>query len=226
MANNFLQWNPTCANQESDVAYAGDAQRSGGATNPSVFDATLANKLFYQTTILVTALTQMLTNKGYAPNDGSASPGTALANLESVLANLLTFNDLTATLIDNTLGYTPVNQGGGVNQSPTVAIKIGQDIANNGHARMTMGVTDIGDLALVGVDSMALPSNNLRLQMGDNGGSTSVTFATPFSGQPKVFLGMFNGTANIVNGSVTNNGFSLNLSGGGQLVDYLAIGPK
>lgn len=94
MADNFQQWDPGAANIESDAAYTGDSQRSGGATSGAIFASPLGNKLFYQLTIMVKALSAMLTAKGYAPNDGSASPGTALATLQAVLANIITNVDL------------------------------------------------------------------------------------------------------------------------------------
>src|SRR5580698_7300430 len=94
MATNFLQWNPTGANQENDSTYAGDSQRSGGAGSGSIFASALANKLFYQLALFVCAFATMLTNKGYAPNDGSSSFGTALANLVAVLNHVITDADL------------------------------------------------------------------------------------------------------------------------------------
>jgi hypothetical protein len=94
MSGPFIQWNPLCNSQENDVAYAADPQRSGGASDPSIFDALLANKLFYQVSIMVTALAQMLTNKGYFPSDGSTNPPAALAALVSTLTNILTAADI------------------------------------------------------------------------------------------------------------------------------------
>ena len=96
MANNFLTWNPECANQESDAAYTSDSQRSGGAVS-GPFPSATANKLFFQNSIMIAALAGMLTNKGFPPNDGSAVPATALANLETVLANIITKADITGT---------------------------------------------------------------------------------------------------------------------------------
>jgi hypothetical protein len=93
MANNFLPWNPNAANQESDAAYAADSQRTGGAASGSIFTSLLANKFFYQIGIWIAAMAAMLTDKGFVPNDGSSSPGTALTSLKAVLANILTKAD-------------------------------------------------------------------------------------------------------------------------------------
>lgn len=88
MSNNFLQFNPTKANQENDAAYTADAQRTGGAATNSIFASQLANKLFYQLSTMITALGQALSNKGYTVSDADL---TALIN---VLSNLITTPDL------------------------------------------------------------------------------------------------------------------------------------
>ena len=106
---NTLQWNPTQATQETDTTYLVDSQRAGGATNPSEFDAKLANKLFYQLSTYVTALGQMLANKNFTNSDAN------LATLTAVMANILTTADLpgglqtvtwAASIALNTAGYT------------------------------------------------------------------------------------------------------------------------
>lgn len=93
-STNFLQWNPNAINQETDTAYNGDSMRSGGAPANAIFASPLANKGFYQWSIFVAAFAQMLATKGYSPNDGSATPASALANLEAVLANVMTQADM------------------------------------------------------------------------------------------------------------------------------------
>lgn len=91
---NFELWSGTSPfnNAESDAAYAADAQRANGAVN-GPFDPTLANKFFGQESIFTNAMVQMLVGKNYSPNDGSASPSTALAALTTVLNNILTNAD-------------------------------------------------------------------------------------------------------------------------------------
>lgn len=88
MSNDFLQWNPTKANQESDVDWLNDAQRLAGAANPSIFPSERANKLFYQLSTFMAAFGEMLSDKGYTVSDAD------ITVLESVLANVLTMADV------------------------------------------------------------------------------------------------------------------------------------
>jgi hypothetical protein len=80
---NFLQWNPSSINQQTDGTYATDAQRVGGAVT-GIFPSDLANKLYYQTSTLVAALATVMVNKGYEMQD------TSLADLITSLSNILT----------------------------------------------------------------------------------------------------------------------------------------
>ncbi len=92
-STNFEQWNPGAVNQENDVQYAADPLRSGGAVG-GAFPAISGNKLYYQLGIFVKAFADMLVDKTYSPNDGSANPSTALTDLKGVLANVVTQVDL------------------------------------------------------------------------------------------------------------------------------------
>lgn len=83
-STNYLQWNPTAANQEDDAAYLADSQRSGGATNPSIFNALLANKAFFQWSTFATAFAQAAVALGFNFND------TSLSTLTSTIETLLT----------------------------------------------------------------------------------------------------------------------------------------
>lgn len=94
--NNFLEFNPTGANQENDGTYAADAQRLGGATSPSLFAATLANKAFFQWSRMVVAVAQMMANKGYNMSDA------VLNNLINSLSNIVTNADV-PTILNNTV---------------------------------------------------------------------------------------------------------------------------
>ena len=96
---NTQQWNPTAANQETDTQYTADSQRAGGASNPSEFDARLANKLFYQVTTYVAALGQMLANKGITNSDVS------LAALTTAMSNIITTADIRGNL--QSVSYSP-----------------------------------------------------------------------------------------------------------------------
>lgn len=221
-SNNFIQWNPGSANQESDAAYAADTQRSGGATTGAVFASALANKVFYQSSTFIAALAAALAAKGYNMLD------TVIGNLQVILANVLTVADMTFTNLVAWLGYTPVQQGTGIQQN-TNAVKIGQDSTDATHVRCTTqsGVTstDRGQLAIVGTDTMALPSSNLRLEMGGPVGAGSVSFSPAFSGTPRVFLGNIHGSVDIDDSSISASGFSLSVSSSSTAC-WLAIGPK
>jgi hypothetical protein len=82
-SNNFLQWNPSQANQESDANYATDSQRTGGAPTNTPFPSLTANKLFYQATTMVAAIAQWLANAGNNVSDNS------LTNLITTLSQAI-----------------------------------------------------------------------------------------------------------------------------------------
>lgn len=87
-SSNFLQWNPSQANQETDSTYNADSQRVGGAADNTPFPAELANKLFYQLSTGIAALMQMMAAKGFNCQD------TNLGTLASVLSAIVTTADL------------------------------------------------------------------------------------------------------------------------------------
>jgi acyl dehydratase len=93
---NLQQWNPTAVNQETDAAYLADSQRAGGATNPSEFDATLANKLFYQCTTYLDGLFSAFAAKGFTTSDSS------LSTLTAQCANFLTTADVLPNVVNVT----------------------------------------------------------------------------------------------------------------------------
>ena len=86
--SNFLQFNPTQANQETDAEYLADATRTSGALDGDAWPDVSANKVLYQVTTMTAALGQMLANKGFSVSDSN------YAALVSQLANLLTTVDL------------------------------------------------------------------------------------------------------------------------------------
>ena len=85
---NFLQFNPTQANQETDAEYAGDATRTSGALDGNAWPDSSANKTLYQVSTMTAALGQMLANKGFSVSDANYDA------LVAQLANLLTTIDL------------------------------------------------------------------------------------------------------------------------------------
>ena len=91
---NLLQWNPTAANQENDAAYLADSQRAGGATNPAIFEAQLANKAYFQWSTFLTALFTAFANKGFTTSDSN------LPTLTAQCANFLTTADLLPAVVN------------------------------------------------------------------------------------------------------------------------------
>lgn len=86
-STNFIQFNPTQSNQESDAAYAADALVTGGVQLNNPLPSVFLNKLWYQLSTFVAAFAQMLVAKGYSPTD------TSVSTLAAVLANVLTNAD-------------------------------------------------------------------------------------------------------------------------------------
>lgn len=97
MSTNFLQFNPSLINAESDSAYSADSLRTGGIPSAAIFPSTLANKLFYQSSTFVAAFCQMLVNKGLSPSDAN------VANLAALLANVRLASDFLTSII--TIAY-------------------------------------------------------------------------------------------------------------------------
>lgn len=92
MATNFLPFNPTQANQDNDAQYAVDTTRTSGAGVDAIWPSKSANKTLYQLSTGITALMQMMANKGFTCND------TNIATLAAVLANILTTADIRANM--------------------------------------------------------------------------------------------------------------------------------
>ena len=71
--SNFLQFNPTQANQENDAAYTADPTRSGGAGVGAIWPSSSANKTLYQLSTFVTAFAQMMVGKGFSMSDADVN---------------------------------------------------------------------------------------------------------------------------------------------------------
>src|SRR6202041_385221 len=98
---NMQVWNPTAANQENDAAYTADPVRAGGAVDPEIFLALLANKVFYQSSTYLTALFTAFANKGFTTSDSN------LSTLTAQCANFLTTADLPTLLVSVAYSTTP-----------------------------------------------------------------------------------------------------------------------
>lgn len=163
--NNFQQWNPTAANQESDATYTGDALRSGGATSGAIFPSPTANKLFFQLAQMTCGLAGMMANKGYNVSDAN------LANLIAALTNIVTNADV-AALFPGTLastGWTKLPNGLILKWGLSAAVPSG---ANSGSVDVTFAPAFTTAFAAYAVANAVSP--------GSHGGSvTHVTFLSP-----------------------------------------------
>jgi hypothetical protein len=171
--SNFLQWNPSSANQETDSQYSADTLRQGGAANPSLFPSATANKLFYQLSTFIAGFANALTAKGFTVTD------TSLSALGAVLANVMTTADMapyaplaspaltgaptaptpaagdSSTKLATTgfvkeqnyqtaIGFQPVQQGGGAFQNAN-KVYLGWD---GSAPRIQIDTTDEGEVAM------------------------------------------------------------------------------
>jgi len=84
---NFLEWNPTEANQESDATYLADTQRLNGIAVDDIMPSVRMNKMFRQWSVFVAAMGQMLAANGYSTSD--ASVATLASTLQVLLDNSL-----------------------------------------------------------------------------------------------------------------------------------------
>lgn len=87
-STNFLQHNPTAANQENDAQYNADSLRTGGIGTDAILPSEWLNKIWYQSSTFVAAFTQMMSNKGYTMLDADVNA------LAAQLANVITNADL------------------------------------------------------------------------------------------------------------------------------------
>lgn len=98
-STNFLQHNPTSANQENDATYLADAIRNSGIGVDDVLPSDWLNKVWYQSSTFVAAFAQMMANKGYNMSDAN------ITTLTNVLTNVFTSADLKANLLS--VSYSP-----------------------------------------------------------------------------------------------------------------------
>lgn len=135
-SSNFLPFNPTATNQESDAAYLADSQRAGGYGVDNIVPSALLNKVQYQASIFCAAFGQMMAAKpgAYSLNDASQSA------LAAVLSNILTESDLGTNLVSVAYSPTPTFNAtstngfqmaltGNITSSAIMGVSIGQLIA-------------------------------------------------------------------------------------------------
>jgi hypothetical protein len=107
--SNFLQHNPTAANQEDDATYAADSTRTGGIGVDQIMPSVWMNKIWYQASTFIAAFAGALANKGYNLSDAN------LSTLEAVLANVLTTADTKPPLVTVAFSPTPTFNAGVAN---------------------------------------------------------------------------------------------------------------
>jgi hypothetical protein len=129
MPTNFLQWNPTEANQESDSEYSADTFRADGAVG-GIFPAETGNKLFYQVAAFCAAYATMMANKGYTVNDSPFS------TLVSVLSNVVTNADQRGEL--QIMTYSPA-------EACDASKYLGFQIPLNGNVTVSLSGQNMGD---------------------------------------------------------------------------------
>ncbi len=186
-SSNFTDHNPTNANQESDASYAADTTRTGGIVTDQVLPSPWLNKIWRQSSVFCAAFGDMMAAKGYTLSDAVRS------TLAGVLANVMTFADLTVAAIVTALGFTPVQQGTGEGQLGNT-VKIGWSAANR--LRATVDVSDLGNIVfdinlfstVPGDESQSLYLNGttppLMIKTGTvamaTGGAPTCSFVLPF----------------------------------------------
>lgn len=102
MATNFLQHNPTEANQDSDAQYVVDNTRTQGLGVDEIVPSIWMNKVLYQASTFVAAFAQMMSNKGYNCSDADINA------LSAVLANVITNADTKPGFINVPYSSAPV----------------------------------------------------------------------------------------------------------------------
>jgi hypothetical protein len=120
-STNFIQTNPSAANQEDDATYAADSLTTGGVGVDDILPSPWLNKVWFQPSTFVCALAYVIANWG----SGFTITDTSLATLKT---NLLNFLTLIASGIagftsgNNSNGYWETNANGRIEQWGTATI--------------------------------------------------------------------------------------------------------
>lgn len=99
--SNFLRFDENNTNIMTDADYSASPQRQNGVGN-GLADPALHNKLFHQTSIMVSALADSLASKGYTVTDNDYSGLVSILNNIALTADYpKTIDALTDVVIDN-----------------------------------------------------------------------------------------------------------------------------
>lgn len=97
----FIQFNPSELNQETDAEYLADPNRVSGFPAGAVVGSPVFNKIIYQPSTFCAAFGQMMATKGYTLDDSS------LSTLAGVLGNILTDADIPPPIMAVPYSPTP-----------------------------------------------------------------------------------------------------------------------
>ncbi len=177
-SSTFRLFNVAGANMDTDSQYATDSFRTGGATTGGECPALTANKLWYQLSIGVAALMQMMATKGYTVSDGNpptTTPTTALNNLAAVLANIRTVADGNA-VVQNVAssGTVPTGFYWLVEDATTSAItRTLFSAVGNGNAQYTLKNSSGGSITLAPHAGESIDGSTSSITVPNGFGTTS-----------------------------------------------------
>jgi hypothetical protein len=165
---NFTEINPSVLNTEDDATYQGDSFVTSGAAVNAFWDSATANKFFIQSSRMVAALARMMVGKGYSPVDGTSpftaagTPSTAVSNLATILANIITQADVLPNFPSRYSGSAAGPFASGIlcysGPIPASVIKSGSilkivgsvSFANESNQASTVGITIAASTSSVG----------------------------------------------------------------------------
>lgn len=219
-SSNFLQHNPTAANQEDDSTYAGDSTRTGGIGVDQIMPSPWMNKIWYQSSTFIAAFAGALANKGYNLSDAN------LSTLEAVLANVLTTADTKPAQIIVPFSPTPTFDGSKANG---FRISLGGNVTSSSLINTPVAGTIVTFFIISGSPgnySFAWPSNVINpgdVQTQSNGNLYTQSFISdganlyPLEGLLQVFqnyINTLNGDVSSIDGQIAaiDNSFPATLA--------------
>ena len=195
-SSNFLPFNPTATNQESDAAYLADSQRAGGYGVDNIVPSALLNKVQYQASIFCAAFGQMMAAKpgAYSLNDASQSA------LAAVLSNILTESDLGTNLVSVAYSPTPTFNAtstngfqmaltGNITSSAITGVSIGQLVAFYFSQDSAGGRTIVWPASMVGTIQPDPAANAVSVMLFRADLSGNLRAASPMISNNGVFFG-------------------------------------
>lgn len=155
-STNFLQWNSSETNQETDAEYLADSQRLGGAPVGAVFPSPLANKIFYQLSTFCTAFANFMVANGQSASDASLSAlQAAFAALLAPPTTVLKTGNGSSPYTTSSTSYVVVD---GTSLAYTVTIPLGWKlvILTTGVMYVTVSSNTAGFIGLYDTESASI----------------------------------------------------------------------